>query len=215
MTRAGAAAFVDAVEKDLFDYSIEASQVYWVNATYITPDISAMAARVGALGTEKSVKYALASAKYAQSKGLSPNVERKLNILRNALVLPAPTTSGVAEELNTIATDLQAKYGAGKGTLNGQPISGSDIEMGNLEHTPNEYEEMWVSWHDNVGALMKGDYVLLVVIANLGATELDFPDTGAMWRSGYEKGAGRLRRRNRAASAESKATLHGASHVRP
>ncbi|MDP4538488.1 M2 family metallopeptidase [Qipengyuania sp. DY56-A-20] len=188
MTPAGAAAFVDAVEKDLFDYSVEAGQVYWVNATYITPDTNAMAARVGALGTEKSVEYALAAAQYAQVEGLSPDVERKLNILRNGLVLPAPTTPGAAEELNTIATDLQAQYGAGKGTLNGQPISGSDIEaeMGNLEHTPEEYKEMWVSWHDNVGTPMKEDYVRLVEIANLGATELGFPDTGAMWRSGYD-----------------------------
>lgn len=188
LTPAGAAAFVDAVEKDLFDYSVEASQVYWVNATYITPDTNAMAARIGALGTEKSVEYALAAARYAQVEGLAPDVERKLNILRNGLVLPAPTTPGAAEELNTIATDLQAQYGQGKGTLNGQPISGSDIEaeMGNLEHTPEEYKEMWVSWHDNVGAPMKEDYVRLVEIANLGATELGFPDTGAMWRSGYD-----------------------------
>jgi len=188
MTPQGAADFVAAVEKDLFDYSVEASQVYWVNATYITPDTDAMAARIGALGTEKSVRYALEAAKYAEVQGLDPVVERKLTMLRTGIVLPAPTTPGAATELNQIATDLSSQYGRGRGTLNGQPISGSDIEaeMGNLERTPAELAEMWASWHDNVGAPMKNDYARMVAIANEGAKELGFEDVGAMWRSNYD-----------------------------
>ena len=58
LTPAGADAFVAAVEKDLFDYSLEAAQVNWVNSTYITDDTDAMAARINSVGTEKSVKYA-------------------------------------------------------------------------------------------------------------------------------------------------------------
>ena len=188
LTPAGADAFVAAVEKDLFDYSVEASQVNWVNATYITEDTDAMAARINAVGTEKSVKYALEAAKYAQIPGLSADTRRKLDILRNGIVLPAPTTPGAAEELNRIATDLQSQYGKGKGTLNGKPISGSDIEaeMGELNHSPAEYAEMWTSWHDNVGKPMKPQYVEMVGIANQGAKELGFSDVGAMWRSGYD-----------------------------
>ncbi len=188
MTPQGAADFVAAAEADLFDYSVDASRVNWVNATYITVDTDAMAAAINAVGTEKSVEYALEAAKYAQVQGLDPVVARKLDILRNGIVLPAPTTPGAAEELNTIATDLQSQYGKGKGTLNGQPISGSDIEaeMGNLEHTPAEFAEMWASWHDNVGAPMKDDYARMVAIANEGAKELGFSDTGAMWRSNYD-----------------------------
>lgn len=188
MTPQGAAAWVDMVEKDLFDYSVDASRVYWVNATYITDDTDALAAQAGAEGTEKSVKYALEAAKYAQVQGLDPDVARKLDILRNGIVLPAPTTAGAATELNEIATSLQSQYGKGRGTLNGQEISGSDIEaeMGNLEHTPEEFAEMWASWHDNVGAPMKEEYVRMVEIANGGATELGFDDVGAMWRSGYD-----------------------------
>ena len=188
MTPEGAAEWVEMVEQDLFDYSVRASRVYWVNATYITHDTNALAAQVGAEGTEKSVNYALEAAKFAQVEGLDPDVARKLDILRNGIVLPAPTTEGAAGELNRIATDLQSQYGKGKGTLNGEPISGSDIEaeMGNLEHTPEEYAEMWASWHDNVGAPMKEDYARLVEIANEGAAELGFDNVGAMWRSGYD-----------------------------
>ena len=188
MTPQGAADFVAAVEKDLFDFSIEAGRIQWINATYIIHDSDTLAARYGAIGTEKSVQYALDAAKYAQVDGLDPVVARKLDILRNGIVLPAPTTAGAATELNTIATELQSQYGRGKGTLNGQPISGSDIEaeMGELDHTPAEYAEMWKSWHDNVGAPMKDDYARMIEIANDGAKELGFSDVGAMWRSNYD-----------------------------
>lgn len=187
-TAADADAFIAAAEKDLFDYSVEASQVNWVNYNFITEDTDAMAARINAIGTEKSVQYALEAAKYKDVPGLSADTRRKLDILRTGLVLPAPTTPGAATELNEIATSLSSQYGKGKGTLDGKPISGSDIEaeMGNLDHTPAEYAEMWASWHDNVGAPMKDDYAKMVGIANEGAKELGFSDVGAMWRSGYD-----------------------------
>jgi peptidyl-dipeptidase A len=188
MTPQGAADFVAAVEKDLFDFSIESARIQWVNATYITDDTDALAARYGAIGTEKSVQYALEAAKYAKVQGLDPVVARKLDILRTGIVLPAPTTPGAATELNNISTELQSQYGKGKGTLNGQPIAGVDIEaeMGELNHSPAEYAEMWASWHNNVGAPMKDDYARMTEIANQGAKELGFSDVGAMWRSNYD-----------------------------
>lgn len=188
MTPQGAEAWVAMVEKDLADYSLHAARVYWVNATYITEDTDALAAQVGAEGTEKSVKYALEAAKFAEVDGLDPEVVRKLDMLRNGVNLPAPTTDGAAVELNEIATRLGSTYGKGKGTLNGEEISGSDIEaeMGNLERTPEELSEMWASWHTQVGAPMKDDYARLVDISNAGARELGFADVGAMWRSGYD-----------------------------
>src|SRR3546814_394344 len=130
------------------------------------------------------VRFALEAAKYQNVPGLSADMKRKLNVLRGALVLPAPTTAGAAAELNEIATKLQSAYGKGKGTLNGQPINGSDIEaaMG-TNRSPAQLKEMWVSWHDNVGKPMKADYVRMVDIANKGAVELGYDDEGAMWSS--------------------------------
>ena len=185
---AAADAFVAAAEKDLFDYSVESNAVNWANATNITDATDAAAAKINAIGTEKTVKYALEAARFANVEGLSYDTKRKLDILRNGIVLPAPTTPGAATELNTIATKLQSQYGKGKGTLNGKPINGSDIEaeMGNIARTPAQLAEMWTSWHDNVGAPMKNDYARVVSIANAGAKELGFSDTGAMWRSGYD-----------------------------
>src|SRR3546814_12573856 len=81
---------------------------------FITEDTDAMAARINAVGTEKSVKYAIEAAKYRDVPGLSADTKRKLDILRTGLVLPAPTTAGAATELNAIATDLSSQYGKGK-----------------------------------------------------------------------------------------------------
>ncbi len=188
MTPEGAAQWVAMVEADLFDHSVEAARIDWINATYITHDTNQLAAKIGAVSTEKTVRYALEAAKYAEVAGLDPDVAQKLDILRTSVNLPAPTTPGSAERAAQLAVSLGAQYGSGKGTLNGEPISGSDIEaeMGNLERTPAEYAEMWASWHTNVGAPMKDEYRELVGISNAGAQELGFADVGAMWRSGYD-----------------------------
>ncbi|MEH6756744.1 MAG: M2 family metallopeptidase [Parasphingorhabdus sp.] len=186
-TVADAKTFVDETEKEMFDFSVDASRTYWINSTYITDDTDALAAQIGAEGTTKSVNAAIDAAKYKDVKGLDAVTTRKLNKLRGGIVLPAPTTEGAATELNTIATKLNSAYGKGKGTLNGKEINGSDIEaaMG-TNRNPEELSEMWESWHNNVGAPMKDDYARMVEIANEGAKELGFADVGAMWRSGYD-----------------------------
>ena len=186
-TVADAEAFIAKAEKDLFDFSVEGGKVAWINATYITDDTDALAARYGEIGTEKAVQYALEAAKYQNVSGLSAVTRRKLDILRGGLVLPAPTTEGAAKELSEIATKLNSAYGKGKGMLNGKEINGSDIEaeMG-TNRNPEQLQEMWTSWHDKVGAPMKDDYIRMAEIANQGARELGFADVGAMWRSGYD-----------------------------
>lgn len=186
-TAAEADAFLAKVEKAMFDHSLISSRAAWINSTYISDDSDAVAAYFGAIGTTMTVDYALEAAKYATAPGLSVETKRRLDLLRTALTLPAPTTPGAAQKLNDLSTRLQSTYGKGKGTLNGQPINGSDIEekMGSSRN-PQELKEMWVSWHDNVGAPMRGDYAKLVDIANAGAKELGFADTGAMWRSKYD-----------------------------
>jgi peptidyl-dipeptidase A len=184
---ADAKAFVADAETKLLAQSNRASKVYWINSTYITEDTDALAAQQGEEDTKLAVSLALAAAKFDQAAGLDAETKRKLLMLRTGLVLPAPTRDGAAAELATIATKLGSLYGKGKGTLRGQPISGSDIEaeMG-TNRNPEELKEMWASWHDNVGTPMKADYVKLVSIANEGARELGFADTGALWRSNYD-----------------------------
>jgi peptidyl-dipeptidase A len=182
-----ARAFVARAEKELSEFAVVNSRAQWVNATYITDDTDALAAHFGTIGTEMSVRFANEAAKYANVPGLDYDTKRKLDTLRSALVLPAPTTPGAAAELNTIATRLSSTYGKGRGTLDGKVMTGNDLEekMGTVRN-PAQLKEMWTSWHTNVGRPMRPDYVRLTEIANQGAKELGYPDTGAMWRSRYD-----------------------------
>ncbi len=186
-TAADAKQFVAETEQQLFDFSIDAGRIYWINSNFITDDTDALAAKVGAEGTTMSVQAAIDAAMFNDVKGLDAVTRRKLDKLRGGIVLPAPTTEGASTELNEIATKLNSAYGKGKGTLGGKEINGSDIEaaMG-TNRNPEELSEMWESWHSNVGAPMKDDYARMVEIANEGARELGFADVGAMWRSGYD-----------------------------
>jgi peptidyl-dipeptidase A len=188
LTAQGAADFVAAAEADLAAFGVDYGRVLWLNYTYINDTSDALAATYGAEATRKSVDYAVEAAKYSAIPGLDPVVKRKLDKLRSSIVMPAPTAPGAADELSQITTRMSSAYGRGQGTLNGQPIAGVDIEaeMGNLEHTPEQYAEMWASWHDNVGAPMKDDYVRMVQIGNAGARELGFSDIGNMWRANYD-----------------------------
>ena len=186
-TAAQAHDFVAAAEKAYQDYTVYASRIAWVNATYITDDTDALNAEAGAQGTEMAVRFAKGSAGFNGVAGVSPDDKRKLEILRTGLTTPAPTTPGAAQEINTITTRMASTYGKGRGLLKGQLVSGSDIEaaMG-TSRNPEELKEMWVSWHDNVGAPMRADYARFVELSNAGAKELGFADTGAMWRSQYD-----------------------------
>ncbi|WP_425505453.1 M2 family metallopeptidase [Sphingomonas lacunae] len=186
-TAAEAERFVIEAERQLLEYSNRAQRVAWVYETYITPDTEAMTAAAGAEGTELSVRLALEAARFATVPGLQQETVRKLNMLRTGITLPAPTTDGAADQLASVVTRMQSAYGAGRGTLRGQPINGSDIEaeMG-TNRNPAELEEMWTSWHDNVGAPMHDDYARMVEIANRGARELGYADVGALWRSNYD-----------------------------
>ena len=179
--------FIVRAEKELAELNILQQRADWVNSTYITDDTDALAAHFGALNTEMRVRLATEAARYADVQGLSADTKRKLDTLRGSLTLPAPSTAGAAVELSQITTRLQSAYGKGKGTLRGQPISGSDIEaaMG-TNRNPAELKEMWTSWHTNVGAPMRTDYARLVEIGNQGAKELGYADVGSLWRSRYD-----------------------------
>jgi peptidyl-dipeptidase A len=184
---ATAGVFVKQAEATFNKATIEAAQADWVYQTYINQDTEALTARAGAKLTEVQVANAVTAARFAAAKGLDYDTARKLSRMRTLIVLPAPTRPGAAEELATLAARLQGLYGKGRGTLDGKPINGSDIEaaMG-TSRNPAELQEMWTSWHDNVGRPMAGDYAKLVTLANQGAKDLGYADTGALWRSNYD-----------------------------
>lgn len=182
-----ASAFVRQAEAELLEKSSKAGRADWVYNNFITEDTAAISAEANAEFTEAIVDNAVKAAGYADVAGLDKETARKLTMLRTGIVTPAPTQAGAAEQVSALTTRMQGLYGKGQGMLDGKPISGSDIEekMGTVRD-PAQLKEMWVSWHDNVGTPMKGDYAQLVEMMNKGARELGFADTGALWRSNYD-----------------------------
>ena len=190
LTAEGASEFVARAEKELDDLSLYVNKSGWVNATYITEDTDWLAAKAGAELTEAQVRLATEAARFDAVQGLSFDTRRKLDILKQGIVAPAENVPGAADELATLLTGLQSQYGKGKGLYKGQPTPGVELEalMG-TERDPERLQEMWVSWHNNVGRPMRNDYTRFVDLSNAGARGLGFADTGAMWRSGYDMSA--------------------------
>ncbi|HEU0065922.1 MAG TPA: M2 family metallopeptidase [Sphingomonas sp.] len=186
-TAAEADAFVASAEAQLSAQSGPVNQANWINATFITDDTDALAAKANAEQTELAVKLATDAARFASVPGLSADTRRKLDLLRGGITLPAAARPGAADELATLTTKMSSAYGKGRGTLDGKPINGSDIEAAMGEtRDPAKLQEMWTSWNDQVGAPLRGDYAKMVGLANEGAKGLGYSDVGALWRSGYD-----------------------------
>ena len=102
----------------------------WVNATYITDDTDALARPFRHRSAPRCrCSCANEAARYAHGPG--PRLRHRSASSTSCAArssLPAPTTPGAAAELNTISTRLQSTYGKGRGTLNGKPITGNDLE---------------------------------------------------------------------------------------
>ncbi|MBA3511642.1 M2 family metallopeptidase [Sphingomonas sp.] len=186
-TAAAADAFVARAEKELDELSLYVNKSAWVNATYITEDTDWLASKAGAELTEAQVRLATEAARFDAVQGLSFDTRRKLDILKQGIVAPAENVPGAADELATLLTGLQSRYGKGRGLYKGKPTPGVDLEelMG-TERNPELLKEMWVSWHNNVGRPMRTDYSRFVELSNAGARGLGYANTGAMWRSGYD-----------------------------
>jgi peptidyl-dipeptidase A len=187
LTPQGAKDFIEQTETELLDLGMKSGRAEWVYQNFITDDSAALTADAGAQVTEAAVKAAVEAAKYAKVPGLDADTARKLNLARTGITGPAPVAPGGADAVAELGTKMQGIYGKGQGTLDGKPISGSDIEekMGTVRD-PKQLQEMWTSWHDNVGTPMKGDYAKFVELMNQGARDLGFADAGALWRSNYD-----------------------------
>lgn len=120
---------------------------------------------------------------------LSPDVARKLMLLKLSLTLPAPKDPAERDELTKLAASLEGDYGKGKFCPEGDNtkcLSLGDLEeiMGN-SRDPEELKRAWTGWHQ-ISQPYRKDYVRFVELSNKGAKEMGFKDTGAMWRAKYD-----------------------------
>lgn len=195
-TAEGAARFVEAAEAELSALLMAAERAAWVQATYITEDTQAIAAAANEEFLAAASRNAKAAARF-DGLDLPYDVARRLKILKLGGSLAAPSDPELTRELAGIAAGLEAAYGSGKWCPAGRDgLAGDTSGDGCLdleEMTVIQAEsrdaaqllEVWTGWHA-VAPPMRADYRRFVELANQGARELGFADTGAMWRSGYD-----------------------------
>lgn len=184
-TAEGAAAFVASAEERLAALSEEAARIQWTRATNITFDTMWLESKINAEYTELQVELANGAAAFNDVQ-VPADVRRKLNLLRLGIVLPAPNRPGAATELAEITTRLDSTYATGKFEFKGEEITLDEANILIAEsRDPAETKALYEGWR-TVSPQMAPDYARMVEIANEGARELGFADTGAMWRAGYD-----------------------------
>ena len=181
--------FLADVNKTMLKLGTEAGQTGWVYSTYITQDTEALNARANQVYIEAVARFAKEAARYDGAQ-VTADERRQLDLLKLALELVTPSDPAEAEELTKLASGLEATYGKGKWCKDpAKPDTCLDIEKTTevLAKSRNEKEirEAWEGWH-TISVRMRKDYTRFVELANKGARELGFADTGAMWRLKYD-----------------------------
>jgi peptidyl-dipeptidase A len=184
-----AQAFLADANATLLRLGVEQQQASWVYSTFITEDTEAINARTNQAFIEAAKKFAKEAVAFDNTP-VSVDERRQFTLLKLALELVTPTDPQAAEQLTKIASGLEAAYGRGKWCKDpATPATCLDIEKVTdvLAKSRNEKEirEAWEGWH-TVAIPMRKDYERFVELANTGARELGFSDTGAMWRAKYD-----------------------------
>ena len=186
LTQQDAQAFLDNVETQMKALVIEASRAEWIYQNFITEDTSALASQENQKYTEAGVKYAMEAAKFDNVE-VTAEQRRKLNILKQSLVIPAPQDTEKSAELAKLAADMGSIYGKGTYTTkDGETLS--LVAMSAKMASSRDYDELldlWQGWR-TVSPEMKPLYARQVELANEGAQGLGYKDLGAMWRSNYD-----------------------------
>jgi peptidyl-dipeptidase A len=188
-TAAAAEKFIADASRSLYDLSLQTERASWVHENFITVDTEALAAAADEKLTAESVKLAKEAVRFDPVQ-VPPDVRRQLDLLKLSLTLPAPNDPKKIAELSHLAAELESLYGSGRycppGVKEGDCI---DIQKaGDIfekSRDPKQLLDVWVGWHA-IARPMRDDYRRMVEIANEGARELGYKDTGALWRAKYD-----------------------------
>ncbi|MCS6116710.1 M2 family metallopeptidase [Shewanella baltica] len=181
-----AIAFINDAEAKMAELSIESNRAEWIYSNFITDDTAALSAAVGEKVSAASVKFATEAAKYANVQ-LDPVNARKLNILRSALVLPAPLDPAKNAELAQISSELNGLYGKGKYCFaDGKCMTQPELSSLMAEsRDPATLLEAWKGWRE-IAKPMRPLFQREVELANEGAKDLGYANLSELWRSQYD-----------------------------
>lgn len=187
-TVADAQKFMVDAEKKMLALANKAGRASWVKSNFITDDTEAIEADASQEMLAATTDLAVAAARF-DGVTLPPELARKMKLLKLSLTLPAPRNPAAQEELTKIAVSLEADYGKGKYCPDGE--KGKCLSLPDLERIltnsrdPEQLLRAWQGWHA-IAPPMRTRYARQTELANLGARELGFKDTGALWRSKYD-----------------------------
>ena len=189
VTAADADRFLADANQTLLRLGIEEQRAGWVAENFITTDTEALAARADQIQSEAAVRLAKESVRF-DHVDVPPDRRRQLQLLKVALTVATPADPKESAELARILASLDAAYGRGKWCKDAtRPESCLDVnQITNVmaaSRNPAELRQVWEGWHA-IAPPMRSDYARFVDLANKGARELGYADTGALWRSKYD-----------------------------
>ena len=142
-TPAEARDFVAKAETELAADSEHLNRALWVQETYINSDTNWLVAKANAVTTDRTVGYAKQSVRFDHVK-LDAITARKLYLLKQSLVLPAPTRPGASQELADIEARLDTDYSTAKFTYKGRTLTLDDMEdVLRTSRDPDETRALW------------------------------------------------------------------------
>lgn len=188
-TAVEADAFIQEVNDWRKANSARLGAAFWVGATYINEDTQLLSSAASAELLARSASDVERAKRFVGLEGLNPDTERALMQIRNVSA-PAPSDPALQQELATLMSGMEAHYGAAKWCPEtGRCLSLQEIEkiINNVDfsYSPAQIAEAWQGWHDTARPIRK-DYARFVELVNAGAREMNEPDAGAVWRSGYD-----------------------------
>ena len=188
-TTADVDTFLESMNAEMLELGKAAGRAGWIYSTYITDDTEALNAKANQAYIEAVAAFAKQAATFDKVE-VAPDKRRQLELLKVALVLVTPEDAALASELTQIAAKLEGTYGKGKWCAD--PAKPDDcLDIGGITQVmatsrdEKRLREVWEGWH-TISVPMRDDYARFVELANTGARELGFADTGAMWRQKYD-----------------------------
>ena len=178
--------FLDDAEARGLVLAVEANRAEWVKSNFITDDTEALAAQADERAINAGVQFAKRAATF-NGVALPEDMARKMKLLRVALTIATPSNPKESEELTQIVASMEGTYGKGKYCQT--PDKCLDLEdLSKIMATsrdPKELLDAWRGWH-TISKPIREPFARYVELANKGARELGFADTGAMWREKYD-----------------------------
>jgi peptidyl-dipeptidase A len=181
--------FVSGVNEEIRKLAVRSSTAEWIKNTYITDDTE----RLAAAANEELLGYMSRAVKQAaeyQSVPADTDTRRMLQLLRVSSPLAAPADPKLRLELTTLAARMEGLYGKAKACgAEGKSTKCLDLEELSVlfQKSRNEADlrDAWLGWHRTARG-SRPLYGRFVELANQGAREIGFADSGLMWRSAYD-----------------------------